>query len=99
MKRFISNLEKWMNAVTFAEAGEWETARTMMPKPQKKERASELEKMFMAVTFAEAGIPEEALRIMNEPQPEDFCLEDFFSAVGLNGVRVRYVVCHVETAR
>lgn len=98
MKRIISNLEKWMNAVTFAEAGEWETACTMMPKPKNNKTITEFEKLFMAVTFAEAGIHEEALRIMKEPQPACFCMEDFFSAVGLNGVRVRYVVCNVETA-
>jgi hypothetical protein len=54
--------QSWTTAITFAEAGEWETARSFMPPTRRSRLAAWLEKIAMAVTFAEAGLPEEALR-------------------------------------
>lgn len=54
--------QSWTTAITFAEAGEWETARSFMPPTRRSRLAVWLEKTAMAVTFAEAGLPEEALR-------------------------------------
>jgi hypothetical protein len=54
--------QSWTTAITFAEAGEWETARSYMPPTRRSRLAIWLEKTAMAVTFAEAGLPEEALR-------------------------------------
>ena len=86
-----------MTAITFAEAGEWETAIEMLP-PSRKKGTSFMEKMFMAVTFAEAGMPEEARRIINAPEPSPFELDDFFAKIGLKGVPVTYGVFHVEAS-
>ena len=53
--------QSWTTAITFAEAGEWEIARSFMPPTRRSRLAIWLERTAMAVTFAEAGLPEEAL--------------------------------------
>lgn len=87
-----------MTAVTFAEAGEWDTARAMMPSSRRKNKISWLQKMFMAVTFAEAGLHGEALRLIDSRQQENHYTEGFLDAVGLRGVRVTYGVLAAEAA-
>lgn len=57
--------QSWTTAITFAEAGEWETARSFMPPIRRSRLAIWLEKTAMAVTFAEAGLVEEALSYTN----------------------------------
>ena len=69
MKKMFERFSSWMDAVTFAEAGEFETARQMMPaSPKKENRLSWLDRTFMAVTFAEAGEFETARQMMPTPQ-------------------------------
>lgn len=95
MKQFLRNLERSMNAITFAEAGEWETAIEMLP-PLPRNRIGHMEKIFMAVSFAEAGMPEEARRIMNTSEPSAIELDDFFAKIGLKGIPVTYGIFQVE---
>lgn len=51
-----------MTAVTFAEAGEWETARWYAAPPGKARPWAWIERHLVAAAFAEEGLPEEALR-------------------------------------
>lgn len=96
MKTSSDKHRSWMTAITFAEAGEWETAREMMPLPRQEKKIGWLQRMFMAITFAEAGMHEEALRLTDEGQPIVQEPGNFLDAVGLRGVRVTYGVLAVE---
>ncbi|MBF0327765.1 MAG: hypothetical protein HQL10_01245 [Nitrospirae bacterium] len=91
MKQIFDTFSSWMNAVTFAEAGEFETARQMMP-PAKKEdnKLTWFEKSFMSVTFAEAGLHEEAVKIMNMQPVKNHESSDFLETIGLKGIRITY---------
>lgn len=91
MKTTTDNNRSWMNAITFAEAGEWETAREMMPPTAPRNKFFELlEKTFMAVAFAEEGMRDEALCHINAPRPTIRRAGNFLDSVGLSGVRVTY---------
>ncbi|MEW6595207.1 MAG: hypothetical protein AB1413_10090 [Thermodesulfobacteriota bacterium] len=75
---------KWTTAITFAEAGEWETARLYMP-PVKTTLRAWLEKTFMAVAFAEEGLADEAVRLSGEPPRRKCgCCEAFLAQIGLS---------------
>ncbi len=91
MKQEHKKHESWMSAITFAEAGEWEMARTFMPQ-KKIGFFAWLEKIFMAVAFAEAGLHEEALRLAGDEQlsPGKATHDNFIRALGLGGVRIMY---------
>jgi hypothetical protein len=52
-----------MTAVTFAEAGEFETARRYLPPPRGGGLAAWLERHLAAAAFAEEGLHEEARRL------------------------------------
>lgn len=52
-----------MTAVTFAEAGEWETARGYLAPPRGRGLAAWLERHLAAAALAEEGLHDEALRI------------------------------------
>lgn len=100
MKKMNDTFSSWMNAITFAEAGEFDTARQMMPAVQKKSSAlTWFDRVFMSATFAEAGLPEEALKIMaatNEKPVESYVPADFLEAIGLKGVRITYGIAPFE---
>ena len=55
--------KNWMVAATFAEAGEWDTAREMIPEVKLSRKTNSFFNIFAAVAFAEAGLPDEAVRI------------------------------------
>lgn len=74
---------KWTTAITFAEAGEWETAQFYMPRIKTTLRAL-LEKTFMAVAFAEEGLADEALRLTGTPRRKCGCCETFLATIGLS---------------
>lgn len=92
MNKYPEKYRGWMMAVSFAEAGEWETARAMIPDARPNKVLGYLEKVFMAAAFAEEGMPEEALRIMEGPQARLKGMGDFLDAIGLRGVPVTYAV-------
>ena len=87
MKQNSGSYKSWQLAITFAEAGEWDTAREMMPSPVKSKLFPWFEKTYTAVAYAEEGMPEEALKIMGEPHDKDM---NFLEAVGLGQVKVCY---------
>ncbi|MFC1843725.1 hypothetical protein ACFLZ5_02940 [Thermodesulfobacteriota bacterium] len=91
MKNFLSTFQKNMMAATFAEAGEWDTAKEMTPVTKLSREPSLLNRIFMAVTFAESGIQDEAIRLMG---PKTVRNRGFNSAIsndlGLHGVRLTY---------
>lgn len=93
-----TDYRSWMSAVTFAEAGEWETARTMIPVIKRSKMADFLERAMMAVAFAEEGMPEEARRLVSaSPQPPKR-MKNFLDSIGLNNVRMTYGVLQEEAA-
>jgi len=55
MKELLRRTRAWMSAVAFAEAGEWDTARELMPAAEGNRRLSWLERQYAAVAYAEAG--------------------------------------------
>jgi hypothetical protein len=63
MKQTLEQYKDWRIAVAFAEAGEWDTAREMIPDPEPKTETGWLGRIFAAVAFAEEGLHDEALRI------------------------------------
>lgn len=97
MKQLFDKFSSWMNAVTFAEAGEFETARQMMPATQKRRNVlTWFDKVFMSVTFAEAGLHEEAIAIMNVKPAENNAPADFLETIGLKGIRITYGTMSIE---
>ena len=94
MQKTATRYQGWMNAITFAEAGEWDTARQMMPKGRSRHAIGWLQKTFMAAAFAEEGLPEEALRIMASQSPlANSSADAFLNSIGLGGIRMTYGVC------
>lgn len=93
MKQKLSRFQQWMTAITFAEAGEWEVVRQMIPAIQDSREAVTVDHLFSAVAFAEAGEAETALAILNRAsKPRAVPANDFFESIGLVGVRVTYGV-------
>lgn len=100
MKTTMNKNRSWMNAITFAEAGEWETAREMMPPPAPRNKLFELlEKTFMAVAFAEESLHDEALCHINKPRLARNRAGIFLDSVGLRGVRMTYGILQEEAIR
>ena len=100
MKTTTNNNRSWLTAITFAEAGEWETAREMMPPPAPRNKLLELlEKTFMAVTFAEECMHDEARCYMNKPLQTAKRAGNFLDSVGLRGVRLTYGIMQEQAIR
>ncbi|MFH1216900.1 MAG: hypothetical protein V1706_10420 [Pseudomonadota bacterium] len=53
----------WMMAATYAEAGEWETAKSITPELGDMTQVGFFSKIFAAVAFAEEGLHDEASRL------------------------------------
>ena len=90
MKNEPNNERSWMDAVTFAEAGEWETARSMAPLPTKSKWSEFFEQVFMAVAFAEEGMHEEAQRLVGMKRQPPKRIKNFLDSIGLRDVRMTY---------
>ena len=86
MNRINESEKGWQLAITFAEAGEWDTARSLMP-PVKPFKLSRLLDYFTAVAYAEEGMADEALRIIDAAPRNP---RGFLDIVGLSEVRVTY---------
>ncbi|GEM_PF-927864 len=56
MKKFTRTLQNLLTAITYAEAGEWETARRMLPNEPANRKIGCFGKTFMAAAFAEEGL-------------------------------------------
>lgn len=97
MKIERENERSWMVAVTFAEAGEWETARSLTPLPAKGRWSQFWEQTFMAAAFAEEGMPEEAMRLVGaKEQPKRIIT--FLDSIGLRDVKMAYGILPEEAA-
>jgi hypothetical protein len=94
MKQLLNRFQQWTTAITFAEAGEWDTARRMSPAPARTQShaINQFEQSFMAAAFAEAGLYDEAIRVSEGISYQVPATGDFLKSLGLSGVRVTYVV-------
>jgi len=76
-----------MIAVTFAEAGEWETARTYAPPPGSGGVRAWIERHLLAAALAEEGMPDEALRFLGaeraRPPPDPDALDALLRGRGV----------------
>ncbi len=92
-----NKLEKWFSAVAFAEAGEYETAITMVGGAASvKKRAPILEKLskyFAAAAFAEENCPDIATEILS-----GVTKRSFLETIGLRGVKVWYGSLSTDSA-
>ena len=99
MKRSLNSFQKWMTAITFAEAGEWETARRMAPVSIRSRAINQFQKIFMAAAFAEEGLHAEAITLAEGPNLQAPSADDFLHSLGLGGIRMTYGVFATESAR
>lgn len=100
MKKTLNTFQKWMTAITFAEAGEWDMAREMSPPVSVPSRKiSQIEQTFMAAAFAEAGLYDEAVRMAEGLSYQAHVPDNFLQSLGLGGVRVTYGVLVVGSAQ
>jgi hypothetical protein len=97
MSALTEKLNKWFAAITFAEAGEHDTAMALVgmePRPATK-TVSALDKWnatFAAAAFAEANCPEMALELLQGKKNKT----SFAASIGLKGVRVWNAVVSME---
>jgi len=98
MRNWKKTLENIFMAVSFAEAGEHQTAVALAgikPNWDWAEKVSKaFENTFAAAAFAEADCPEAALDFIgnNDSRRPQQSLETFLKNVGLQGIQVRYAV-------
>lgn len=91
----INTLDRMAVGMTFAEAGEWESARDLAGiKGAKVGLWERLRNTFAAVSFAEEGLHKEARAVMDfkEDARAKKGLKDFLEDVGLGGVQFHLVV-------
>lgn len=93
MKNISNSDRSWMSAVTFAEAGEWETARALTPLTAKSRWAELFEQIMMAAAFAEEGLSEEAKLLAGLNRQPQKRINNFLDSIGLrHNVRMTYAV-------
>lgn len=95
----LTTFQKWMTAITFAEAGEWETAKNMLPVTLQSRVINKFQKIFMAAAFAEEGLHDEAIRLAEGLSLEAPKADDFLQSLGLGGIRMTYGVFATESVR
>jgi hypothetical protein len=86
----------WMVAAAFAEAGEWDTARSMIPEKKNTLEFGWLSRIFSAVAFAEEGLHDEALRLIGAGSRKQRTVRvlDELEDLGLSMIHLRYgTVC------
>lgn len=97
MKTAKTSHQSWTTAITFAEAGEWETARSFMPISKRNPVVAWFENLCMAVTFAEEGMHDEAVRIMTAKEREARCRPvNFLELCGIGNVPCTFGVLSPE---
>ena len=95
----LTTFQKWMTAITFAEAGEWETAQRMAPAVIRSRAINTFQKIFMAAAFAEEGLHAEAITLADPPSLQAPSGDAFLHSLGLGGIRMTYGVFATESAR
>lgn len=95
----LTTLQKWMTAITFAEAGEWETAKNMMPVTLRSRAINKFQKIFMAAAFAEEGLHAEAISLAECPDLQAPKADGFLQSLGLGGIRMTYGVFATDSVR
>lgn len=90
MKNRNNRAQSWMNAITFAEAGEWETAISLIPPPVRSKLAHFLELTFMAVAFAEEGLHTEARFLTERKNQPAARINGFLTSIGLQNAKFTY---------
>lgn len=90
MKKMLEKFQKMAMAVTYAEAGEWDTARELVPESKPRTSLNWLEGHFAAVAYAESGLWEEAVRISSGRGVSRPMGKDFYESLGLKGVRLTF---------
>lgn len=91
MKKSETRHQSWTTAITFAESGEWETARSFMPVSRQSRVAVWFQNLCMAVTFAEHGMHEEAVRIVSAGEGQAPARQmNFLELCALGNVRCTY---------
>jgi len=95
----LNTFQKWMTAITFAEAGEWETAKRMAPISIRSRAINQFQKIFMAVAFAEEGLHAEAVSLAECPSLQTPSADDFLQSLGMGGIRMTYGVFATESTR
>ncbi len=78
----------FMTAVTFAEAGELETARRYAPPRRKGRLQAWIERHLVAAAFAEEGLHAEALRLSGSEGPRPRDMEALDAVLRARGVRM-----------
>ena len=94
-----NTFQKWTTVITFAEAGEWETASRMMPVSIRSRAINQFQKIFMMAAFAEEGLHTEAISLAEDRNPQDPSAGDFLPSLGLGGIRMIYGVFSPEPPR
>ena len=91
MKKIVNKFQNTMMAATFAEAGDWDTARKMTPDTELSQEPTWLNKIFMAITFAESGLHTEAVRfLIPVPVRNRGFNATLAEELGLKGVQLMY---------
>ena len=77
MKSLRKSLENLMNAVTFAEANEHETALKLLGHKTIRKKSPSVDDLLTAISFAEAGLPDTAMEFLEETRSreKEICLE------------------------
>ena len=69
MKGLRKRIEDYLTAVTFAEAGERETAFQFVGRQAVRKKRSTLDDLMTAITFAEAGLAGAAREFLGSKEP------------------------------
>lgn len=103
MKTIPQKIQDWTAAITFAEAGEFQTAIGFVGYQQAVKRARKgvfesLRRAFVAVAFAEEGLHREAQELLAPRTARALTFESprsFLEAVGLENAQVHYMIVRV----
>ena len=94
-------IEKTFAAVSFAEAGEHDTAMKIAAIQHNSRKVPKflnaIQKTFVAISYAEAGCHDMVLEFLGKEtvKSSDRSLETFLNTVGLKGIRVSYRLVRV----
>jgi len=86
----IEKLQKLSMAVTYAEAGEWDTAREFLTQSKPSTSLSWLQNHFAAAAFAEAGLQEEAVHIISGREYSRQRGHEIYDSLGIRGVHLSF---------